>query len=386
MPKFLPEWLSAGRNKTLIGQYVKRSAIFTIVSLEHGGAQRQLIEIAKHFNHIGWSLTVCSLLPKLQLLPELTEAGVTVRVFDISSTKKAISNGFRFFSLVRRSKPDVILGFAYHANLFVKIAGSLAGCEKIITSFRSVEFGGSLRDWLERITFRFAHKTVVNSFASLAALERRRVVPRGKAVVIRNVLAFSPHECGSAAGAPRPGKDKSLKFHWLAVGRLDPAKDYGTLLLASDILRRRNHAFQLRIAGEGPCRVQLERSIRELDLGSCVSLLGHIHDIRRQFHWCDAVVMSSTREGLPNALIEAMFFGKPVVATSVGGVPDLVNPGITGALAPPANPRALAQAMGDMMLAGDKMVQMGAAGREFVLREFNAARIMNQWEHLFAKE
>ncbi len=137
----------------------------------------------------------------------------------------------------------------------------------------------------------------------------------------------------------------------LCVARLSPQKDLGTLIQAAGILNQKTQNFRIIIAGEGSERQYLENEITTRRLGHCVELVGwqDQSQVKQYLKRAQALVLSSIDEGLPVAIMEAFATDTPVIATDVGGVSELVQPGQTGWLVPPKNPVALAQAMEDCL-------------------------------------
>jgi glycosyltransferase involved in cell wall biosynthesis len=133
----------------------------------------------------------------------------------------------------------------------------------------------------------------------------------------------------------------------LAVGRLSAEKAFGDLIMAMDHLRRlrRDLLVHLLILGDGPEKRQVEKLVRDLNLQDRISLPGHVHDVRPYYRRADVLAISSVSEGSPNVLLEAMSAGVPVVATAVGGIPELVANNETALLVEAHNPEALASAI-----------------------------------------
>jgi glycosyltransferase involved in cell wall biosynthesis len=140
------------------------------------------------------------------------------------------------------------------------------------------------------------------------------------------------------------------------------AGDYPTLTLA--------------IAGDGPLRESLATQASALGIAGRVHLLGHRPDVQALYDAADVFTLPSLYEAMPYALLEAMSAGLPVVATNVSGVPEVVLPGCTGTLVPPANAHALAAALRPLLDSPGLREQMGRAGRERVLRDFNERETM----------
>ena len=173
-------------------------------------------------------------------------------------------------------------------------------------------------------------------------------------------------------------------FLWLAVGRLDEAKDYPNLLSAFSTLAGRHPNARLMIAGTGPLRSDLDSMIQRLGLGDRVRLLGLRLDMPALYAASDALVLSSAWEGMPNVVLEAMASATPVVATAVGAVPEIVSDGESGLIVPPRDHEALADAMAQMMEFPDETRQsLGRAGYDFLLSEFSRESVIDRWEELF---
>jgi glycosyltransferase involved in cell wall biosynthesis len=149
------------------------------------------------------------------------------------------------------------------------------------------------------------------------------------------------------------------------VANLIAYKGHADLLAALTMLESRP---VIRLIGEGPERHQLEREIRRLELSDVVQLEGHLPQAAEIFREVQFALLTSHHEGLPNALLEAMAAGLPVIATAVGGVPELVDHEKTGLLVPPSDPVALAQAIAIMSSDTERRVEYGRAARAKALR------------------
>jgi sugar transferase (PEP-CTERM/EpsH1 system associated) len=148
------------------------------------------------------------------------------------------------------------------------------------------------------------------------------------------------------------------------VGRLTPIKDHRGLLEAFHAVATRHPHSRLIVVGDGSERPVLEEEVRRRGLADRVRLVGHCDDVTPWLGIMDVFVHPSLMEGMSNAVLEAMAVALPVVATAVGGTPEMVEHGVTGLLVPPATPDALIGAM--MSYCGNDQVRVehGAAGRE----------------------
>ena len=169
-----------------------------------------------------------------------------------------------------------------------------------------------------------------------------------------------------------------------AAGRLERVKGYDVLLDAFAIVRSRRADAQLRVAGEGSERESLERKARDLRIDDAVEFMGwcDAETIKAQLYGAAVSVMSSRSEGLPGSLMEAMATGTPVVATEVGGIPDLVRHGQTGLLVPSENPEKLAAAICEMMEDAELRNRLAKQAQAFI-SDNTWERCVGQYEALF---
>jgi glycosyltransferase involved in cell wall biosynthesis len=168
-----------------------------------------------------------------------------------------------------------------------------------------------------------------------------------------------------------------------SVANFKAAKDHATLLRAAALLRQAVPELRLLLVGQGPLEAETRRLAAELGLQGAVVFAGFRTDARRLAAAFDVFALSSTYEGLPIALIEAMALGRPAVVTRVGGTPEVVSDGAQGLLVPPRDPAALAAAL--LRLLGDPGLRasMGAAARSRAL-EFDIRKAVRRMEQVYA--
>jgi glycosyltransferase involved in cell wall biosynthesis len=177
----------------------------------------------------------------------------------------------------------------------------------------------------------------------------------------------------------RPGD-----FNIAVVGNLWPVKGHTTLVEAAALLVRRVPTVRFFCAGEGVMRPALEMRLRELGIQDRVILLGHRKDIPAILARADALALCSSAEGLSNAIMEAMAARLPVVATRVGGNPELLD-GERGLLVPYGDARALADAVARIFTNRNEARAMGRKGRAFVEAELSLDRMRMAHEELYRR-
>jgi glycosyltransferase involved in cell wall biosynthesis len=216
---------------------------------------------------------------------------------------------------------------------------------------------------------------------------RRALVPQQKLVLIRNAVgadAFAPPEPAYRDAlrgwfAPPPARVVG------AAGRLSPEKNFALFIDAAARVAAERPDVGFVVFGEGPLRAALTQQIDRLGLGGRFVLAGFRPDVVKFLPHLDLAVMSSTTEGLPVFLLEAFAAGVPMVATAVGGIPEVLEEGRSGYLVPSGDAAALGRRILDALRDADACRAMGRYARERVRRDFSFERQGRQYSELFAR-
>ncbi len=180
---------------------------------------------------------------------------------------------------------------------------------------------------------------------------------------------------------PRPAGNSDLVLG--VAGRLIPLKDIGNLLRAAAALQAEFPLLRIEIAGSGPERANLEADVGRFGLSGKVKFLGWVDEMQSALRRWDVLVLPSLEEGFPLAALEAMAAGLPVVASSVGGVPELVVDGETGWLVPPADAQSLASRLRALLRDPEQRRKMGSAGRDRVRKQFSLTMMTQAFSQLY---
>lgn len=218
-------------------------------------------------------------------------------------------------------------------------------------------------------------ETLVQEYG--VAREHVRIVPNG---------ADLPNELAEAEAA-RAWRERFaatlLRPLWVVVGRLEEQKGHAVLLDALAELRQRGLDFTVVLAGDGSLREPLAARAEALGLGSRVHFVGALDDAGPLLQSADAVALPSLWEGLPLVLLEALVRARPVIASAVGGVPEVVEHDVHAELVPPADASALADAFERFNQRPDRAMRLGRAGAEHVRQHYTWQAVTEGFEEVY---
>jgi glycosyltransferase involved in cell wall biosynthesis len=278
---------------------------------------------------------------------------------------------------------DVLHSHMFGANVWASILGPIARVPAIVCHEHSWSYQGQpLRRILDRALIARSSDAFVA--VSQADAQKMREVERVAAKKIRCipngvVSPVSPDGANVRAELSIPAGSPLI----LAVGGLRPVKAYEVLIEAAALLRHEFPELRVLIAGGGRESVPLTEQIGRLGLANCVTLLGERHDVPNLLAAADVCVSSSDREGSPLSIMEFMAFGKPVVATNVGGVPELLEDGVHGYLVPRRDAPAMASRVAELLRSPSLREVMGRRGQERQRAEFDIGVMVGRIEDLY---
>jgi L-malate glycosyltransferase len=368
-----------------------RLRLVKFVSAFHtGGTERQFVNLGLTLDIEQFDLRYACLGRTGELLSEIEERGIPTREYDIRSLYSAgyVWHALRLARDLRRERIDIVHAYSFYGNLVAIPAARLAGVPVVIASIRDCGVYLTPRQQrAQRYVCAMADCILVNAKAIQSWLVDDHYDPSRIAVIGNGVdmTRFRPADRIGDAGVHRefgfpPGAPLVV-----LVSRLDPAKGAVDLIEAVARLRSRRPDVRALLVGGGTpaATAALQDRTRRLGLERTVVLAGYRDDVPRLLGAAAALVLPSLSEGLPNVLLEAMAVGIPVIATAVGGVPEIVRDGQTGLLVPPADPPALAAAIDRLLTEPDLAAGLGAAGRQLVVERFSMERMVRETEQLY---
>jgi glycosyltransferase involved in cell wall biosynthesis len=362
---------------------------YVIDKLQRAGAQIHLGQLAPGLDPAAFDVEVVCLLEGGPVADEMRDRGLHVEVLDLGRLYAPRGLvGLKGLVARLRSRPvDILHTYLISSNIYGTIAGRLAGVGAIVTSRRDTGFSrnGRLRFVEEHFINPRVDRVVAVTAAVAEGAGRERGLAPGRVVTIENgvdLATFNPDR------HPRPG----LRAEWRlaedqpaigVVGHLSPVKGHADFLDAAAAVAKSHPRARFFVVGDGALRASLEARAASLGLAEHVVFTGVRQDIPRVLAALDVVVLSSHTEGLSNALLEAMAMARPIVATAVGGNPDVLRDGVTGRLVPARNPQALAAALAQLLDDPAAADTLGRAAREDVAARFSLQRMVARYESLY---
>lgn len=304
--------------------------------------------------------------------------------------------------LIKRIKPDII-----HLNSTkISILGSLAAKILHIFAIRNIRVIYTVHGWVFneplpgslKLFYKFAEKFTAGAkdkIICVSAYDRQtarkeKIAPLEKFVTIHNGLA-RPEFLSPVAARQRlsdrinvPLAENTRLIG--SIGNLYPTKGYEYLLAAAARLAEKDQSLCFVIIGEGPARPELEKIIKAKKLEKIVCLTGRIADAPSLLPAFDLYVCSSVKEGLSYTVMEAMAAGRPIVATAVGGNPELIADGETGDLAPARDGQCLAEKIAYALAHPDRTKTLAARAREKISTEFSLDTMIKKTREIYEEK
>jgi len=360
--------------------------VYVVDHLDPGGAQSQLLEVARRLPRDRFACSVISLsATRTRLLEQFSAADVHVTLID-QSGKWSWACFLKLHRSLRTAHPHIVHTWLFTADLYGRLAAWAARVPIVVSSVRSVETGKKPHYiWVDRLLQRITDTITVNAEAIRPVLVHRDRIRPEKIWTIYNgvdLSAFSPTAAnGAFRRAWRFGTDPVVGM----VCRLMPEKDPLTFVRAAALVARAIPAARFVIVGDGPMQEALSHEANRLRIMERMTLTGFRPERAAVLQAMDVVVLSSLYEGCANAILEAMAMAKPVVATNVGGNHELVVNDVTGRLVSSQDPQAMAEAVIALLRNPERAHAMGHAGRERVERCFTVERMVEETTTLYAR-
>jgi len=358
-----------------------------IDGLKIGGAEILLRELAVGLVRRGFHVSI-GYSSSGPLVQELSALGLSLtRLPRLMRIDPVLFLGM--IGLIRRESPQIVHTHLFKSDFHGRLAARIAGAPVVVSTLHSMDRWAQERSLGKSYgwTARFADRLIAVSEDVRSYHVAQTGVPKEKFVTIENGVDTSRFVGAEASGRAirtELGFDQMTVVFGM-VGRLTPPKDHATFLKAAALILQEAPQARFLIVGDGPLRNELEVQAQKIGLGKALVFAGLRTDIPAVLAALDVLVFSSLWEGLPVALLEGMAAARPVVATAVGGIPEVVVADKSDFLVPPGDPNALSQAC--LRLASDPAARrsMGRAGLEQVRAHYSIDVMIDRTAALYAK-
>src|SRR5262245_3907575 len=371
----------------------KPRVLHLITSFEMGGTERQAVELLKRIDRRRFDVSLAAIRLEGPLYQEVAAIFPRVPQFPLTSfyNANAAKQIMRLRDWMVSERADILNAHDFYAGLLGAAAARLTRV-RVIACQRHMRLSDRrAHEWGTRLTHRLAHRVLVNSEAIRDHLLAGGHIAPEKIVVIRNGLSAAAERAAldndsrskqRAALLRELNLDEGAKLIGI-VARLQPVKGHRYFIEAAGRIAAVEPKAHFLLVGDGALRREIEERAARVGVNDRVHLLGDRNDAALIAAGFDVAVSASLHEGLPNAVMEAMAAGAPVVATAVGGTTELVIDGATGFLVPPADADALARRILDALRNPEWSARIAAQGRRRVLAQFGMRRMVESVERLY---
>ncbi len=367
----------------------KQKILYMITKSNWGGAQRYVYDLATRLPRNNFEVTVvCG--GEGELVARLRDADIRVIPLPNLTNKVEIFSFLTLLRIIKKESPQVLHLNSSKVGILGGIAGRIARIPHIIFTAHGWAFNED-RGSFARFAIKIIHyATIALSHATIAVSQSMRaqikpVFLKKRIRAIYNGLfpvPFLAREEARRALLERISVTVPDDYSWIGtIAELHRSKG---LSYAIEALEKTPRALHI-IIGNGEERNRLEDLVRKKGLTERIFFLGHIHDAARFLPAFDIFLLPSLTEALGYVLLEAGSAGLPVIATHVGGIPEIIEDGKTGILVPPKNPRAITDALSTLINDKEKAAKYGATLSTFVKEKFSIEQMVESTERLYQK-
>ncbi|WP_111411720.1 glycosyltransferase [Billgrantia lactosivorans] len=359
--------------------------LLVLTSLEMGGAERVVIDLADHLVYVGHEVKIVYLVDIRKIMPRREE----VELICLGMNKNPLSFMLALFRLRRvvcMWGPDVVHCHQFHAIFLSRMLRLFAPVPKLVSSAHNTVDGGRFRRIIYKLSDRLSDVNTnvsceaVDNFLKFGCFSRQKTLVMHNSIDVER-FAFSPSEREKLRRFYNIDNDTVL---FLAVGRLHTQKDYPSLLQAFNKVLKANKSSVLFIVGDGPLEKEIKSLADNFNLSQKVCFLGLRADIPSLMSACDVFVLSSAWEGFGLVVAEAMACERLVVATNSGGVKEVL--GDSGYLVPPRQPSALSEAMlKASTLNPNDRGELGRRARLRVVEFYSSEALSEKWIEIYQR-
>lgn len=353
--------------------------------LKTGGAERQVLVTAAELGKLGHQVEIITYRSDIEFEEFIAQHAITV----VPTKAAGFTRIGRIWELsghLRRGQFDVVHAFKGTPTIFAALAARMAGIKPVFGGYRAEYVQGTFFKTLHRCIDRLLSGWIVNSQTIADSMSAAVGIAAQRFFVVYN--SINPTEF-----IPRLSRDAAKANIGIAAGdyvitqvaRLSPEKNHYLFLDGAAIVLQQRSDVTFLVVGDGPLRAALEDRARSSGIAEKVRFLGTRSDIPDIFSATDVSVLTSTREGFPNALIESMCLGVPVVTTDYRAATELISDGREGFIVPGNNPAALAEKINKLLNDAQLRSRIGLTGKKMVEERFSPSAMVQTLASIYRR-
>ncbi|MFQ6618613.1 MAG: glycosyltransferase family 4 protein [Fidelibacterota bacterium] len=331
-----------------------------------GGTERSVLEYVRRISRDDFNVTVGAFIPGGRLPGLLNSINVDFVIFEVKrkyNIFKIFIALLKLYLLLKKRRFHIIHISGFYANMCCRVLGKLSGTPVIITSQWSIDLW---RRWyhslMDRATSILVDSYISNSREAGKILERREHIPPEKIQVIHDGVEVLPLKRSQIMKKYSEYSEGSIAPLIAMIANFRTPKRHEDVIAAARDVLEYNGRVKFAFAGTGTLEQWIKQKVRSYGLDDSFIFMGYVEDVSILLKNSYLLILPSLWEGLPRSLLEAMSNAVPVIATSVGGVPEIVIHGETGILIEPGNPRQLSKSIIYLLSNPDKAAQYGYQG------------------------
>lgn len=356
------------------------------------GAEKLLLGVADKYDSSRFHLEFCTLTKEGELHREIEKRELNALSLSISRPRQFITGFFRLVKLLKSRKVDLLHTHLFHASVIGQVAARLAGTPRTVMTRHYLNyidlFRGPIDKMLDNLSLRLSHKIIAVSENVRQTLVKHNLVNPNKIIVVHNGIDTSEIKEMPNEIIQKNRQELGLAGYFVIgqIGNLHPCKGHRYLLQAIAKLNAEGSKIKLLIVGEGPLKKELVDLSKQLAVEENVLFLSYRKDVYDLMALMDVIVQPSIDEGFGISVIEAMAMQKPVVGTTVGGIPEIIEHNLNGILVPPADSESLQKAIAGLIEDAQLRKRLGEMGKKTVEQKFTIAAMAKKYEQLYAND
>lgn len=366
----------------------KKKILFLHVCLGRGGAEKLRYMLLKNIDRDKYDIKICCIGHKGEIGEQIEKLGYSVDALGLRHTFKDILTTLKIAGYLRKEKPDILQTSLFDANFHGRVASLGLGIPCIITEEHSDHYQYKGIKYLPYIVSDFLLSARAKYIVSCSETLRRDIIkkeklPRHKVVTIRNCIDPSMYVVKEERTAIRNRFSIGDETVFITTASLSNRKGHSYLIDALSEIKKKGKSFKCFFAGDGPLRNALYKRCQERGLFDNVIFLGSVENIADYLKASDVFILPSIFEGLPIALIEAMYMGLPCVVTDVGANRELITHEQNGIIVQSGSKQELENAILSCLENKDKLSKFGITNRKIAEQSCTVKDYVEQFYKLW---